>query len=210
MVADGGNAARGGHLTAVGEHLSASARPDHGAGRVQDGALCRRLRDLVSRGGRSRGSAAPGDGVDDGQRIDAAPRQDTHGRRAGAGPGIRVPGLSVRGRASIRAQEEPASVQAQSARQDGTHSGRQSGSDHRRPQPHASGWFAYFRAATPFTFSTLDSFIRRQLRSILRKQAKRPGRGRTFEDHRRWPNVFFADRGLFALNAAHESARDSR
>jgi len=61
----------------------------------------------------------------------------------------------------------------------------------------------------PFTFSTLDSFIRRRLRSILRKQAKRPGRGRTFEDHRRWPNVFFADRGLFTLKA-HESARDSR
>src|SRR5271169_533303 len=49
MDAHGGNAARGGHLTAVGEHLSASARPDHGAGRVQDGALCRRLCDLVSR-----------------------------------------------------------------------------------------------------------------------------------------------------------------
>ncbi|MFZ0206878.1 MAG: reverse transcriptase domain-containing protein [Roseiarcus sp.] len=76
--------------------------------------------------------------------------------------------------------------------------------------PMLRGWFAYFRAATPFTFSTLDSFIRRRLRSILRKQAKRPGRGRTFEDHRRWPNVFFADRGLFTLKAAHESARDSR
>jgi len=76
--------------------------------------------------------------------------------------------------------------------------------------PMLQGWFAYFRAATPFTFSTLDSFIRRRLRSILRKQAKRPGRGRTFEDHRRWPNVFFADRGLFTLKAAHESARDSR
>jgi hypothetical protein len=36
------------------------------------------------------------------------------------------------------------------------------------------------------------------------------GRGRTFEDHRRWPNVFFADRGLLTLKAAHESARDSR
>ena len=76
--------------------------------------------------------------------------------------------------------------------------------------PMLRGWFAYFRAATPFTFSTLDGFIRRRLRSILRKQAKRPGRGRTFEDHRRWPNVFFADRGLFTLKAAHESARDSR
>ena len=76
--------------------------------------------------------------------------------------------------------------------------------------PMLRGWFAYFRAATPLTFSTLDSFIRRRLRSIPRKQAKRPGRGRTFEDHRRWPNVFFADRGLFTLKAAHESARDSR
>jgi RNA-directed DNA polymerase len=59
--------------------------------------------------------------------------------------------------------------------------------------------------SAPSTALSADGYA-----SILRKQAKRPGRGRTFEDHRRWPNVFFADRGLFTLKAAHESARDSR
>ena len=46
-------------------------------------------------------------------------------------------------------QEEPASVQGQSARQDGTHSGQQSGSDHRRPQPHASGLVRVFSGRDP-------------------------------------------------------------
>ena len=118
----------------------------------------------------------------DGQRTDAASRQDAHRRRREAGPGIRVPGLSVRGRASVRAQEEPASVQGQGARQDETHAGRQSGSDHRRPQPHAAGLVRVLRARrTLGTFRSLDGFIRRRLRALLRKQEKRPGFGRCVE-----------------------------
>jgi RNA-directed DNA polymerase len=60
------------------------------------------------------------------------------------------------------------------------------------------------------TFRTLDGFIRRRLRSILRKQERRPGFGRCIEDQRRWPNAFFVDRGLFTLYAAFGHARDSR
>ena len=72
------------------------------------------------------------------------------------------------------------------------------------------GWFEYFQSATPITFRSLDGFIRRRLRSILRKRAKRPGFGRCHADQRRWPNAYFADRGLFTLNAAFETARHPR
>jgi RNA-directed DNA polymerase len=76
--------------------------------------------------------------------------------------------------------------------------------------PMLRGWFAYFRAATPVTFHSLDGFIRRRLRSLLRKQEKRPGVGRCVEDQRRWSNAFFADRGLFTLTTAFDDARGSR
>ena len=41
--------------------------------------------------------------------------------------------------------------------------------------PMLRGWFGYFKHAHPYTFTTLDRFIRRRLRAILRKQEKRPG-----------------------------------
>lgn len=72
------------------------------------------------------------------------------------------------------------------------------------------GWFRYFKHAHPRTFIMLDGFIRRRLRAVLRKRDKRPGRGRTFEDHRRWPNAFFANAGLLALHTAWLDARHSR
>jgi RNA-directed DNA polymerase len=76
--------------------------------------------------------------------------------------------------------------------------------------PTLRGWLAYFKHAHPRTFLVLDAFIRRRLRAILRKQAKRPGHGRTYEDHRRWPNAFFAEVGLLALHTARLTARPSR
>jgi RNA-directed DNA polymerase len=76
--------------------------------------------------------------------------------------------------------------------------------------PVLRGWFGYFQHATPALFGVLDGFVRRRLRAILRKQDKRPGIGRCKADHQRWPNAFFAERGLFTLNAAYEQARGSR
>ena len=76
--------------------------------------------------------------------------------------------------------------------------------------PMLRGWFGYFKHAHYTTFSGLDGFVRRRLRAILRKQDKRPGFGHTHEDHKLWPNAFFADAGLFALNTAWQSARHSR
>lgn len=72
------------------------------------------------------------------------------------------------------------------------------------------GWFAYFKHAHPRTFVALDKLIRRRLRSLLRKQDKRPGFGATRDDHQRWPITFFADAGLLALHTAWLNARYSR
>ena len=76
--------------------------------------------------------------------------------------------------------------------------------------PVLRGWFGYFQSATPITFRSLDGFIRRRLRSILRKQEKRPGFGRCRADQQRWPNAYFANLGLLTLQAAYENARHSR
>jgi RNA-directed DNA polymerase len=76
--------------------------------------------------------------------------------------------------------------------------------------PMLRGWFGYFKHAHSSTFRKLDGFIRRRLRALLRKQEKRPGFGRCLADQKRWPNVFFADAGLFALNTAWQTARHPR
>ena len=76
--------------------------------------------------------------------------------------------------------------------------------------PMLRGWFGYFKHAHPRTFPDLDGFVRRRLRALLRQQQKRPGFGRCQADHRRWPNAFFAQAGLFALYPAWQAARHPR
>jgi len=68
------------------------------------------------------------------------------------------------------------------------------------------GWFNYFKHAEKFTFAMLDGFIRRRLRALLRKREKRPGYGLCPADSRRWPNAYFAQRGLFAMHLARVDA----
>ena len=76
--------------------------------------------------------------------------------------------------------------------------------------PMLRGWFQYFKHAYSTTFTDIDGFVRRRLRALLRKQEKRPAFGRSFEDSKRWPNAFFANKGLFTLHTAFCAARDSR
>jgi RNA-directed DNA polymerase len=76
--------------------------------------------------------------------------------------------------------------------------------------PVLKGWFGYFKHAYPTEFSSLDGFIRRRLRALLRKQDKRPSFGRSYLDSQRWPNAFFATAGLFALHTAWQTARHPR
>lgn len=76
--------------------------------------------------------------------------------------------------------------------------------------PVLKGWYGYFKHAHSTTFGEIDGFVRRRLRAVLRKQEKRPGRGRCLEDHKRWPNAYFAAVGLFALYPAWQAESHSR
>ena len=76
--------------------------------------------------------------------------------------------------------------------------------------PMLRGWFNYFKHAHSVAQLGIDGFVRRRLRAILRKQEKRPGMGKCLDDHRRWPNTYFATRGLFTITAARGLASQSR
>ena len=73
-------------------------------------------------------------------------------------------------------------------------------------RPTLRGWFEYFKHSRRSTFSNLDGWIRKRLRSLLRKRQGKRGCGRG-SDHQRWPNAFFAKRGLYSLKTAHALAR---
>ncbi len=64
------------------------------------------------------------------------------------------------------------------------------------------GWFGYFQHSCRSTFASVDRWVRMRLRSILRKRLGGQGHGYG-QDHRRWPNAFFAEHGLYSLSAAH-------
>ena len=67
------------------------------------------------------------------------------------------------------------------------------------------GWFQYFKHAHWTTFEPLDKWVRRRLRSILRRRLGLRGISKG-QDHQRWPNAFFAGHGLLSLKAAHAAA----
>jgi RNA-directed DNA polymerase len=68
------------------------------------------------------------------------------------------------------------------------------------------GWYGYFQHSQANTFATVDGYVRRRLRSLLEKR-----RGRTRQGlgaaQQRWPNEWFARRGLLSLAAEHEWTR---
>jgi RNA-directed DNA polymerase len=72
------------------------------------------------------------------------------------------------------------------------------------------GWFEYFKHSHHKTFRTEDGFIRRRLRSILRRQTHRKGSARAYgADQTRWPIAYFDALGLFNLQHAHLAACQS-
>jgi RNA-directed DNA polymerase len=71
------------------------------------------------------------------------------------------------------------------------------------------GWFVYFQHSKPISaFQRIDRFVRVRLRNILRRRSGRKGCSKGL-DHHRWPNLFFAEQGLFNLKAAHAQAVQS-
>ena len=70
------------------------------------------------------------------------------------------------------------------------------------------GWMKYFQHSHWTTFAPLDQWIRQRLRSILRKRHKLSGRARG-RDHQRWPNDYFAIRGLISLALARVQAANA-
>ena len=72
------------------------------------------------------------------------------------------------------------------------------------------GWFEYFKHSYHPTFRMEDGWIRRRLRSILRKRSRRKGSAKAHgADQSRWPNAYFAELGLYSLQEAHALARQS-
>jgi RNA-directed DNA polymerase len=66
--------------------------------------------------------------------------------------------------------------------------------------PIQQGWFTFFRQGNSHgTFQTLDEWLRRRLRSLLRRRTKRRGISRRGRDHQRWPNAYFVQHGFFSL-----------
>jgi RNA-directed DNA polymerase len=74
--------------------------------------------------------------------------------------------------------------------------------------PALRGWFGYFKHSHRRAFTDLDGWIRRRLRSLLRRRRGARGTARG-DDHQRWPNAFFAEHGLFSLQCAHALACQS-
>jgi RNA-directed DNA polymerase len=72
----------------------------------------------------------------------------------------------------------------------------------------SEGWFEYFKHSHWTTFQPLDGWIRRRLRSILRRYSKVKGISRG-KDHIRWPNKYFQGLGYFSLYDAHRALLQS-
>jgi RNA-directed DNA polymerase len=70
------------------------------------------------------------------------------------------------------------------------------------------GWYGYFQHSYRPTFRMVDGWVRRRLRSILRRRLGAKGIASTHgADQTRWPNVFFAKHGLFSLQDACDAVR---
>jgi RNA-directed DNA polymerase len=77
--------------------------------------------------------------------------------------------------------------------------------------PMLKGWFNYFKHAHKWTFSGIDGFIRRRLRSLRNKQRTgQAGFGRSKHLHQLMPNTYFTKYGLFTMKEAHAMACQSR
>ena len=76
--------------------------------------------------------------------------------------------------------------------------------------PTLRGWYGYFQHSYRPTFRKVDGWVRRRLRSILRRRRGARGIASTHgADQTRWPNAFFAKHGLFSLQGAYDAVSQS-
>jgi len=68
--------------------------------------------------------------------------------------------------------------------------------------PVLRGWFQYFKHSRRLTFKIVDGWVRRRLRSILRRHRGTHGIANG-ADNLRWPNAYFRQMGLFTMVEAH-------
>jgi len=68
------------------------------------------------------------------------------------------------------------------------------------------GWYGYFQHSKANVFTAVDGFVRRRLRSLLQWRIDGRGKGKGMAHHR-WPNEWFAQRGLLSLAAEHDWTR---
>ena len=68
------------------------------------------------------------------------------------------------------------------------------------------GWYGYFQHSKANVFATVDGYVRRRMRSLLQWRLDGVGKG-IGATHQRWPNEWFARRGLLSLAAEHEWTR---
>ena len=68
------------------------------------------------------------------------------------------------------------------------------------------GWYGYFQHSKANVFTAVDGYVRRRLRSLLQWRLDGVGQG-IGATHQRWPNEWFAQRGLLSLAAEHEWTR---
>jgi len=75
----------------------------------------------------------------------------------------------------------------------------------KRLNPMLRGWYGYFKHSHWRALRDADGFVRRRLRSILRKFLGKKGTARNHgADQSRWPNAFFHKLGLFSMGRQQE------
>ena len=76
--------------------------------------------------------------------------------------------------------------------------------------PILRGWYGYFQYSHRPAFRIVDGWVRRRLRSILRRQRKKRGIAKTHgADQTRWPNAFFAKHEMCSLQTARDAVSQS-
>ena len=70
--------------------------------------------------------------------------------------------------------------------------------------PKLRGYYNYFKQAGINSHNAIDGWVRMRLRSILKRHEKKRGIGRGMY-HKRYPNAYFADLGLFSLEESKET-----